>query len=39
MDTQQFEEAELDYLQQSFTHHSISSFGRADAPNASPLYA
>jgi hypothetical protein len=34
-----FEEKELAYLQQSFTQHAHLSFGRADLPNASPLYA
>jgi hypothetical protein len=34
-----FEEKELTYLQQSFTLHAHLSFGRADLPNASPLYA
>lgn len=39
MDAGVFEEKELAYLQQSFTQHGISSFGRADVPNASPLYS
>lgn len=39
MDANVFEEKELAYLQQSFTQHGISSFGRTDAPNASPLYS
>src|SRR5579884_3000696 len=34
-----FEEKELTHLQQSFTQHAHLSFGRADLPNASPLYA
>ena len=30
MDARLFEEPELAYSQQSFTHHGIYSFGRAD---------
>ncbi|GHO49577.1 hypothetical protein [Ktedonospora formicarum] len=39
MDASAFEEKELAYLRQSFTQHGISSFGRPDASNASPLYS
>ena len=39
MNTSLFEETELAYLQRSFTQHGTSSFGRADVPNASPLYS
>ncbi len=39
MDASVFEETELAYLRRSFTQHGISSFGRADVPNASPLYS
>jgi Uncharacterized protein conserved in bacteria (DUF2332) len=39
MDANVFEATELAYLQQSFTHHGIASFCRADVQNASPLYA
>lgn len=39
MDIRSFEETELAYLQRSFMQHGISTFGRADVPNASPLYA
>ena len=39
MDTPLSAEQEFAYLQQSFTQHGTFSFGRADGPNASPLYS
>ncbi len=39
MDAQTLEETELAYIRQSFIHHGRFSLGRADGPNAAPLYA